>query len=144
MAQGKWIQKLKEISAVEGSGLKNTIPKAMLLPIVAFFASSADAIGSFFAVPIATFEGFAEGVDVLIGGFLEAPGRILIQGGQESARALTQGVWAQFGPFTFIIAVGVVGGAAYVAAQARHEEATGNLFPSIPFDVPFLGTEEEE
>jgi hypothetical protein len=144
MAEGKWITKLKNIGSVEGGGLKNTIPKAMLLPIIAFFTSMADAIGSLFGVPIATFDGFAEGVQVLISGFLEAPGQILIAGGQESARSLTQGVWAQFGPLTYIIAVGVVGGAAYLAAQAREEEATGNFVPGIPFDVPYLGTEEEE
>jgi len=139
-----WIERMKEISSVEGGSLTNVVPKALLLPVIAFFSSMADAIGSAFAVPIQTFRGFADGLGVLITGLLEPPGEILAAAGAESARSLTGGVWAQFGPFTYVIGTGVVLGAAYAVARYRAEDETSNFMPALPFDVPVFGTEEDE
>ncbi|MBV0925020.1 hypothetical protein KTS45_12515 [Halomicroarcula limicola] len=143
MADNKWINKLNDIASTEGSSLTNVVPKAMLLPVIAFFTSAANAIGAAFNVPIATFDGFSAGVGELTSGLLEGPGQILSAGATESAQSLSQGVWAQFGPLTFPIAVGVVVLAAIVVARARENPATGNFLPGVPFDVPFIGTEEE-
>jgi hypothetical protein len=84
-------------------------------------------------------------VSVLIEGFVESPGDILIAGAEESSRSLAEGVWAQFGPFTFLIAVGVVIGAAMLVARSREEEETSNFIPGLPggLDVPIIGTDEE-
>ncbi|MEA5387240.1 hypothetical protein VB779_09370 [Haloarculaceae archaeon H-GB11] len=144
MAEDKWIGKLENIADTDSDGLTNVVPKAMLLPVMAFMASLADAIGAAFGVPIATFEGFSDAVDVLIEGFVAAPGGILKAGADQSASSLTSGVWAQFGPFTFVIAAGVVVLAALVVARVRDEPETGNFLVGLPFDVPLFGTEEDD
>ncbi|WP_231183506.1 hypothetical protein [Haladaptatus sp. DYF46] len=141
---GRWIQKLNNIADVDGGTLENVVPKALLLPVIAVFYSIADLVGAFVDVPIAIFDSFAEGAGILIGGFLEPPGKILSAGGQQSAYTLQNGVWAQFGPFTYIIAVGVVVGGAFVVARYTAEEETGNLVPGIPFDVPIIGNNEDD
>jgi len=143
MADNKWLNKLNEIASTDSNSLEDVVPKALLLPVIAFATSLADTIGAAFGIPIATFDGISESLKTLIDGIFAGPGRILDSGAEESAQALSEGVWAQFGPFTFIIAVAVVVGAALLLARAREQPATGNVIALLPFDVPFLGADEE-
>lgn len=144
MATTDWIAKLRSIASVESNSLEDVVPKAFLLPVIALFASLAEAIGAFFGVPIAVFDAISQSVDALISGFFGGPARILDAGALESARSLTSGVWAQFGPFTFVIAVAVVLAAAFMIARFTAEEETGNLIPGIPADFPLIGNNEDD
>ncbi|MCO8254543.1 hypothetical protein NKF26_12090 [Haladaptatus sp. AB618] len=141
---GRWIKKLNNIAAVDGGTLENVVPKALLLPVIALFYSIADVIGAFADVPIAIFQGFSESAKLLISGFLQSPGKILTAGAQQSAYTLQNGVWAQFGPLTYVLAVAVVVGSALIVARYTAEEETGNLIPGIPFDVPIIGNDEDD
>lgn len=141
--QDSYIERLRSVSSINDGSVANVVPKAMLIPVVAFFTSLANAIGAAFGVPIATFDGLAKGAQELIRG-LFGVGSILDAGATASAQSFTSGPWAQFGPFSFVIAVGVVGLAALVLARARENPSTGNVVAYLPFDVPFIGTDEEE
>jgi hypothetical protein len=141
---GRWIDKLQNIASVDSGSLEDVVPKALLLPVIAAFTSMADAIGAFFGVPISIFESIGESLDILIDGLFSQPGRILAAGGAETASSLQQGVWAQFGPLTYPIAVGVIVLSAYIVASYTAEEETGNLIPGLPMDVPLIGNNEDD
>lgn len=84
---------------------------------------------------------FAESLARLTVAIFGSPARIIIAGAQESARSLSAGF--AVGPFTFALGVGSVLLAIYVVGRFRGEDETGNLIPGLPFDIPFLGQEEE-
>lgn len=140
---GKWTSRLKEIASVQNGSWTNVVPKSAILPVIALFASLADLIGAAIGVPISVLGAFGEGLSMVVMALTGGSGRILDAGATESAQSLTSGVWAQFGPFTFVIAIVVVTAGAYVFARARSEEETGDFFWFLP-DLPGpLGAEEE-
>jgi len=143
-SENRYIEMLRNVSSVPSTSLEDVVPKALLIPVVVFFTKLGEAIAAFLGVPISITSSLAEQggnlVDALIGG----PSRILDSGAAESARSLTTGVWAQFGPFTFVVAVLVLVGAAFVVSAWTSDESTGNLIPLIPFDIPVIGNDEED
>lgn len=71
-----------------------------------------------------------------------SPAQIVIAGAEETARSLT-GAWS-LGPLTFAMGIAAVLAGLWVISVYRDEEDTGNLIPGLPFDVPFVGEEEED
>ncbi|WP_338740377.1 hypothetical protein [Haloplanus salilacus] len=141
---GKWSSRLEKIANIEGGSLTNVVPKAALLPIIAALASLADLVGAVLGIPINIASAFGEGLASVATALTGGSGQILQAGATESAESLTSGVWAQFGPFTFPLAVGIIAVTAYIFAQGRSQEETGNFFWFIP-DLPGpLGAEEED
>lgn len=136
---GKWTERLNQIAKVDDGNWTNILPKTLLLPLIAFFTSVADAIGAFFGIPINVADALGEGVGDLIDATLGGGAQIIDLSAIESAESLTEGVWAQFGPFTFVIGIGVVILAAYVIARVRSQEATSNVWFFLPFDLPDWG-----
>jgi len=67
----------------------------------------------------------------------------IVEAGAEATQTSLQGQYS-VGPLTFALAIGSVLLGLYVIAQYRDEEDTGNLIPGLPFDVPFIGEEEED
>jgi len=140
---GKWASRLQQIASIKGGSLTNVVPKAALLPIIAALASLADLIGAIIGIPINIASAFGEGLASVATALTGGSGQILQAGATESAESLTSGVWAQFGPFTFPLAVGIIALTAYIFARARSEEETGDFFWFLP-DLPGpLGAEEE-
>jgi hypothetical protein len=140
---GKWTERLQEIASVSEGSWTNIVPKTVLLPVIALFASLADAIGALFGIPINVADALGESIGGLVDATIGGSGDIISAGAQESIDSIGSGVWAQFGPFTFIVAIGVVIAAAYIVSVARAEEETSNFWFFLPFDVPILGTEED-
>lgn len=144
---GKWTKRLESIANVSNGNWTNILPKTLLLPVIAFFASLADAIGAFFGIPINTGQALAEGAEALIGSFLGGGANIIQSGAAESAASLGSGIWAQFGPLSFAVSIGSVVLGALIIARARSEESTSNIFPGVggidaPEWLPFVGAEE--
>lgn len=79
----------------------------------------------------------AFGVEVIFG----APLDVILAGAEESMRSLTGG-WS-LGPFTLPFAVAIVLLTFWIVLQYLEEPETGNVIPSLPFDLPFIGAEEE-
>lgn len=144
MAENRYIEMLRNVSSVSSTRLEDVVPKALLIPVVVFFTKLGEAIAAFLGVPISITSALAEQGGNLVDSLLGGPARILDAGAMESARSLTSGVWAQFGPFTFIIAVIVLVGAAFVVSRWTNDRDTGNVVPLIPFDLPVIGNDEEE
>lgn len=143
MASGEWTTRLQNIANVTEGSWTNIVPKSLLLPVVAFFASTADAIGALFGIPINVADATAEAAGDLVSAVFGGSALVIDTGAIVSANSLQEGVWAQFGPFTFPIAVGVVVAAAWVYARSRSEPETSDWFPWLP-DLPsFFGAEEE-
>jgi len=149
MAEGDWTGRLQDIANVSDGNWTNILPKTLLLPVIAFFASLADAIGAFFDIPINTGLALGEGIGDLIDSFLGGGANIIQSGAAESAASLGSGIWAQFGPLTYAVAIGSVVLGALIIARARSEESTSNIFPGAggidaPEWLPFVGAEEGE
>ncbi|MFC7026365.1 hypothetical protein ACFQJ5_16660 [Halomicroarcula sp. GCM10025324] len=147
MAEGDWTGRLQSIANVSNGDWTNILPKTLLLPVIAFFASLADAIGAFFDIPINTGLALGEGIGDLIDAFLGGGANIIQSGATESSTSLASGIWAQFGPFSFAVAIGSVVIGALIISRARQEESTSNIFPGAggidaPEWLPFVGEEE--
>lgn len=87
------------------------------------------------AAALADVSAFA--VEVIFG----SPLGVILAGADETMRSLTGG-WS-LGPFTLPFAVIVVLLTFWIVQQYLEEPETGNLFPTLPFDIPFLGADEE-
>lgn len=138
------IDGIRELASTDRGGLKNIIALMFLLPLYEFFRSSADAVEAIFNVPISILSALADSFGGLIGALFGGSANIIDAGAMESTRALTTGIWAQFGPFTFVVAVGVVLLTSYMIMLYAKEEETGDL--GIPFnttDIPLIGSDED-
>lgn len=144
MAENRYIEMLRNVSSVSSSSLENVVPKALLIPIVVFFTKLGETIAAFLGVPISITSALGEQGGNLVASLIGGPARILDAGAAESAESLTGGVWAQFGPFAFVVAVAVLVGAAFLVSYWTNDEDTGNVIPLIPFDLPLIGNDEEE
>lgn len=141
---GKWTERLREIASIEGGSLTNVVPKAAILPVIALLSSLAELIGAILGIPINIAGAFGEGLASVATALTGGSGRILSAGATQSAESLGSGVWAQFGPLTFPLAVLVITATAYIFAQGRSQEETGNFFWFVP-DLPGpFGAEEED
>jgi|GEM_PF-6150666 len=140
---GKWTSQLEAIADVQDGSWTNVLPKSALLPFIALGASLADLVGAAIGVPINVLDATAEAAGNLVEAVFGGSALIIDTGAIVSADSLGSGVWAQFGPFTFIIALGVVGLAAYLFAEWRSQEETSDWFFFLP-DLPFFGADEED
>lgn len=140
------VSRLRNIASIRGTSLENVVPKALLLPVIALFAGIGDIIDALTGIPVVV--GNALGVNIadLVGATIGGGATVIDTGATVSARSLAEGVWAQFGPFSIVIAVVAVGGAAYVAASIRSIDQTGNfgVVGFLPGDIPFFGQDEDE
>lgn len=137
------INKLRQLAATDTSGFRNVLALMFFLPLYEFFSSSADAIAAIFSVPIRMLESFSTGIASLTATLLGAPEIVLEAGATESARSLTTGIWAQFGPFSLTVAVGVMLSTGYLISWYLEQEQTGNLVPWSFSDVPLIGSDED-
>jgi len=140
---GKWTGRLQDIADVSEGSWTNVVPKSALLPVIALLTSLADLIGAAIGVPINVLDATAEAAGGLVDAIFGGSALIIDTGAIVSADSLGSGVWAQFGPFTFIVGLGVVGIAAYVFAEWRSQEETSDWLFFLP-DIPFFGAEEED
>lgn len=69
------------------------------------------------------------------------PAQIIIQGVVTTAESLAGPF--NVGPATFALALASVLAGFYLVGQFLQEPETGNLIPGLPFDVPFVGQNEE-
>lgn len=69
------------------------------------------------------------------------PAEIIIAGIVQTAESFG-GAFA-LGPATFVVSIASVLAGLYLVGQFLQEPETGNLVPGLPFDVPFVGQEEE-
>lgn len=140
------VSRLRSVASIRGGSLENVIAKSLLLPVVAFFAGIADIATTLTGVPVAIGEALGVNLADLVDATIGGGARVVGAGASQSAQSLTQGVWSQFGPATLVIAVGVVGGAAYVAARIRSVDETGNfgIVGFLPSDIPIFGQDEDE
>jgi hypothetical protein len=140
---GEWTSRLREIASVEGGSWTNVVPKSALLPIIALFTSVANLIGAAIGVPINVLDAVAEAAANIVEAIFGGSALIIDTGAIVSANSLQDGVWAQFGPLTFVIGLGVVGIAAYVFAEWRSQEETSDWLFFLP-DLPVFGAAEED
>lgn len=140
------ISRLRSIASIRGTSLENVVAKALLLPIVAFLAGIADIATALTGIPVAIGDALGVNLADLVDSTIGGGAQVIGAGAAESAQSLTQGVWSQFGPFTLVIAVVVVGGTAYVAARVRSVDETGNfgIVGFLPTDIPIFGQDEDE
>jgi hypothetical protein len=138
------IDGIRELASTDRGGLKNILALMFLLPIYEFFRSSADAVQAIFNVPISMLTALADAFGGLIQAIFGGSANIINAGAMESTRSLTQGIWAQFGPFTFTVAVAVVLLTAYMVTMYAKEEETGDLpIPYSTTDIPLIGSDED-
>lgn len=138
------IDGIRKLANTDRKGLKGIVALMFLLPFYAGFNALADLIEAIANVPISMLSALADSFGGLIEAMFGGSANIIDAGAMESARALTTGIWAQFGPLTFPIAVGVVLLTSYMIMLYAKEEETGDL--GIPFnttDIPGIGSDED-
>lgn len=69
------------------------------------------------------------------------PAEIIITGVVQTSQSLAGPF--NVGPATFALSILSVLAGLYLVGQFLQEPETGNLIPGLPFDVPFVGQEEE-
>ena len=89
-----------------------------------------------------------EPLDALAGALAEltvalfgSPAEIVFAGAQATAESLLGPF--NVGPLTWALGIGSVLAGLWIIGRFRDEEETGNLIPGLPFDIPFIGEEEE-
>lgn len=70
------------------------------------------------------------------------PAQIVLAGVEATAESILGPF--NVGPLSFALAIAAVLAGLWVVAMYRDEEDTGNLIVGLPFDVPFVGEEEED
>lgn len=142
MSQDDRLKGLRELASTPRDNLRNVVALMFLLPIYEFFRSSADAIQAIMNIFIQPINAFAAGLEGLVDALLGGPVGILDTGATVSQQSLQEGVWAQFGPFTFTVAVVVVLSALYILAQYREHPETSDFLPGSSTDIPLIGSDE--
>lgn len=105
---------------------------------LAAIESGIETLQAFFQIPIQLFNSFAEAVGALVASFVLEPLGIIQAGAQISAAELRQ-----FGILAFIAGLVLVLLGYWIINTYLNEEETSNFLPGLPFDVPFVGVEEE-
>lgn len=92
-------------------------------------------------VVVKPMDALAEALGDLTMAIFGSPAMIIEAGALETAESI-RGPFGM-GPFTFAVGIGSVLLGVYLVAAYRKEGETGNLIPGLPFDVPFVGQDEE-
>ncbi len=69
------------------------------------------------------------------------PAEIILAGVEATAQSILGPF--NLGPFSFALAIGAVLAGLYLVGRYRGEDETGNFLIGLPFDIPFIGQEEE-
>ena len=131
-----WISRLNDVSSVED--IDGALTRLLFLPIAAFFVQAANAVEALSRIVIDPAIAFGAGVGDLVNSIFGGSVNILDAGSSATVADISF-----FGIGGFPIALGVVFIAAYGLARYTDQEETGNLLPFVPFDVPFIGNDEE-
>ena len=132
-----WIARLNDVSKI--GNLDSALTRLLFLPIAAFFVQASNAIEALSRVVIDPTMAFATGVESIVASLLGGSAEVIGTGAATSAGDLSY-----FGIGAFPIGLGLVFVVAYMYAWYTDEESTGNLLPFVPFDVPIIGSAEEE
>lgn len=128
--------------AKDADGLEGILMQGIGGAFLAFFTALATGIltvGDFVIEPLAAFaDAGVQIVETLFGDVLTG---IVGAGARESAESLTGDF--SLGPFTIVLAVGVLLLTWWLISQYLQEDETSNIIPGVGYDIPFVGTEEE-
>jgi hypothetical protein len=120
-------------------GISGAIIAMFLAPIRAFFEGSAGVLAAILNVPVAVTEGFIGSVQAIAEAFLEAPLSVIVAGADTSSRAV-----GDFYVLALPVGVALALASYYMVQVYLKEEETSDFLPGLPFDVPFIGKEEDD
>lgn len=109
--------------------------------LLALATASISGILSIADLVIKPADAFANALAQLTIAAFGSPARIIIAGANETVRSITGPFGV--GPLTFALGIAAVLAGLWVIGQYRQETETGNLILGLPFDVPFIGQNEE-
>jgi len=120
--------------------LTSAIVGLLASPVIAAI-SIINAIADFATAP---FVGAGESISTLFDGLLTGPAA-LIQAGSRISETAIESVFGETlaGILALPLTVALALASLYLLAAFLNEEETGNLFPGLPFDVPYIGADEE-
>lgn len=128
------------VSFISGGGRLGTLLTGSIFGIIVSIALAGveviQAIVDFLTAPL---EVGGRAVGTLFQALLGAPANILIETGEQSA----QGISTQFPTLAFLVGVLLVLASLYAVNQFLEQRSTGDTFPGLPFDFPFIGVTEE-
>lgn len=128
--------------AADAGTLENLLQRGIGGTMLAFSVVVIDIIvtaGQVVVQPMSALAGaLAVNVDAMFGG----PAEVILAGVEATAASILGPF--NLGPLSLALAVASVLAAFWVIAVYRDEEDTGNLIPGLPFDVPFIGEQEED
>jgi len=120
--------------------LTSAIVGLLASPVIATI-SIINAIADFATTP---FVGAGESIATLFDGLLTGPAA-LIKAGSAISETAIRSVFGETlaGILALPLTVALALASLYLLATFLNEEETGNLFPGLPFDVPYIGADEE-
>jgi hypothetical protein len=126
---------------------------AFLLPIVEFFGSLAELIGTLFDIPITLITSTIDGFGALILSVVGGAARLISAGAESAARSLLIGIWSTLGPLNYAVAISAALLGFIILFRYLRETETGDSpftlgtgidFGAIPIIGDLFGVEEED
>lgn len=123
-----------------GGNLGTLLQGALFGTLVSVFTGGINLIQSIVGLVTAPIDSLGVATTATIEAIIVAPLSIV----SESAAASAAGISDQFGPFAFLVGIGVLLGGFFLVTRYLEEEETSDTFvvPGLP-DIPFVGVTEE-
>ncbi|WP_050032290.1 hypothetical protein [Halorubrum halophilum] len=128
----------------EGGKATTVLSASVIGLITSPFIAIIDIVNAITQFATSPFEGAGESISSLFDGLLTGPADLILAGSEISEAAI-RSVFGETiaGILALPLTVALALASLYLLATFLNEEETGNLFPGLPFDVPYIGADEE-